>query len=459
MKIIVFGVGKVYQENKKYISDTDEIVAFVDNDDSLYGGQIDGITVHKPDDILNLSFDKIVMMSIYAHEMQQQLLKLGCSWEDMLHYKEYINRQWAGKMQILFPVRNRWNKRERCLIITTVLGYNGGTLAAVYAAMALGRKGYDVVVAAPDGDPVFVDEMYSRGICFVFYKNLSHGKIEELFWIRDFNYVIVNTLQMSCCAVEIAKVRNVILWLHEPLEMYRHVDFWRKEIEEGMHRDTVTVYAVSSIARKHFIWSYAAEPIQLLPYGIPDELCMRVIKQKLELTFAVVGPLKKIKGQDILLEALKRIDKEGEGQYTVLIIGKIPDSEYGRSIREKAGQYPNVQMTGECTREEMAQYYQEVDVLIIPSREETMSMVATEAMMLGKPCIISDASGMADYVDEYVNGLRFVSGDTEELGEKILWCIENRNELEKIGKQARKTYEKYFSMGIFGESLEAAIKQ
>lgn len=458
MRIIVFGVGRVYQDNKKYISVTDEIVAFVDNNDSLCGLQIDGITVHRPDDILNLSFDKIVMMSIYAFEMQQQLLKLGCRREDMLHYKEYIDRQWEGKMQVMFPVGNRWNRGERCLIITTVLGYNGGTLAAIYAAKALQQKGYDVVIAAPEGDPVFVDEMYRQGICFIFYKNLSHGKVEELYWVRDFNYVIVNTLQMSCCAFEIAKTRKVILWLHEPLEMYHHINFWKKEMEEGTHRESVSVYAVSSIARKYFSQRYAVDSIKLLPYGIPDEMCLRPINQNKNLTFAVVGPLKEGKGQDILLEALGRIGMEINDKYSFLIIGKISDSDYGRSIKEKVSRFPNVQMTGECTRKEMAQYYQKVDVVVIPSREETMSIVATEAMMLGKPFIISDTSGMVDYVEEYVNGLRFVSGDAEELAKKILWCIENRNELEVIGKHARKTYEKFFSMGIFGENLEAAIK-
>lgn len=458
MKIIVFGVGKVYQDNKKYIPVTDEIVAFVDNNDSLWGVEIDGVTVHKPDDILSLTFDKIVVMSIYAYEMQQQLLKLGIGREVMLHYKEYTARQWEGKMQVMFPVGNPWNRGERCLIITTVLGYNGGTLAAIYAAMALRQKGYDVVVAAPEGDTAFVDEMYKQGICFIFYQNLSHGKIEELYWIHNFDYVIVNTLQMSCCAFEIAKIRKVILWLHEPLEMYRYEKFWEKEMEEGLKREALKVYAVSSIARKNFTQSYAVDSIKLLPYGIPDEMCFSPINQKKDLTFAVVGPLKERKGQDLLLKALEWVDTEGKAQYTVLMIGKITDSDYGRSVREKAGQYPNVQMIGECTRKEMAQYYQKVDVLIIPSREETMSIAATEAMMLGKPCIISDNSGMADYVEEYVNGLKFVSGDTEELGEKILWCIENRKELEKIGKQARKTYEKYFSMGIFGESLETAIK-
>ena len=37
------------------------------------------------------------------------------------------------------------------------------------------------------------------------------------------------------------------------------------------------------------------------------------------------------------------------------------------------------------------------------------------------------------------------------------WILDNQDKLADIGKKARKTYEKYFTMDVFAENLEKAI--
>lgn len=459
MKIIIFGVGKIYKENKKYIPEWDKVIAFFDNNPKLWGNKIDDIVVYNPEDIIKLSFDKIVLMSAYAYEMQQQLLELGCSRECLIHYTEYINRQSIGRMQVIFPVK-RWKVyNEKCLIITTELGYNGGSLAAVYAALAIQQKGYEAVIAAPKGVEMFVEEMRRKGISFIFYNNLSHAKAEELYWVDNFQYVIVNTLQMSCCAVEIAKHRKVILWLHEPSELYCRVNFWEKELEEGFKQESLGVYAVSSVARKNFTKNYFHKSVDILPYGIPKEMIPKTVQLRKGIIFAVVGSIIERKGQDLFIDAIEQINVNQADTFRFLIIGKMLDKKYGYEIEKRASQHSYVQVIGECTRNEMIKYYGEIDVLVIPSTEEPMSIVATEAMMLGKTCIIADTAGMADYVENYVNGLTFTTGDSKELAEKMLWCISNQAKLKGIGNQARNTYEKNFSLEVFGSRLESVMKQ
>jgi 3-methyladenine DNA glycosylase Tag len=39
------------------------------------------------------------------------------------------------------------------------------------------------------------------------------------------------------------------------------------------------------------------------------------------------------------------------------------------------------------------------------------------------------------------------------------WCVENRDKLDAIGQNARKTYEAYFSMEKFGERLEDVVEE
>ena len=54
MRIVVFGTGKAYRENRDRFDGEDEIVAFLDNDQKKQGGFLDHIAVHPPENISNL---------------------------------------------------------------------------------------------------------------------------------------------------------------------------------------------------------------------------------------------------------------------------------------------------------------------------------------------------------------------------------------------------------------------
>lgn len=456
MKILIFGTGNVYEDNKLKISKNDEILGFLDNNTKLWGTKIDGITVFNPELFSNFAFDKIILMSTYFYEMKQQLLMLGCKDEKIVRYVEYINEQSKGQMKIIFPINKKEIKKNRCLIITTDVAYNGGSFAAIYAGMALQQKNYEVIIAAPEGETSFVEEMREKGLNFLLYKNLTHASIEELFWINDFNYIIVNTLQMICCAIEIAKKREVLLWLHEPKDFYVFMAFWREKIKKGMLLDNLRIFAVSLIARKNFIENYPEKNVGIMPYGIPDEFSNNIITKKEKLVFAIVGTIVGIKGQDIFLNAIEKLgEKKKEALFW--IIGKNLNDDYGKSIIKQIKKYENVNILGELSHNELIKYYQNIDVLIVPSREDMLPIVVTEAMMLKKVCIVSDIIGTAPYIQEKINGLTFPMGNAELLAEKIIWCIENPDKLNRIGESARNIYESKFSMNIFAENLEAKL--
>lgn len=96
-----------------------------------------------------------------------------------------------------------------------------------------------------------------------------------------------------------------------------------------------------------------------------------------------------------------------------------------------------------------------------------MPTVAAEAMMHRVPCIISSAAGTSAYLQEKVNGMIFPSEDVGELSEKLRWSIEHREELGRMGAEAKKIFENYFSMDVFeknflelveGEAIEGACQ-
>lgn len=456
MDIIIFGVGDIYRKNKKYIAEEDNIKAFFDNNIQLQGKELNGIRIYSPVDINKISYDKIVIMSHYFAAMKKQLLELNCVEEDIIYYPEYISQQYAGKMNIYFGVNIKSGKKKG-LIITSSLDYHGGAIAGIYMALALQTKGYEVVVAAPEASEDFIKEFQKKGITFLVYPNLKFAKYEELFWTKPFQMIVVNTYPMILCALEISAYRRVMVWLHESDVVYRSMDYWRELVRNCIPTANISFYAVSDVGRINFEKNIAKCNMGILPYGIPD-VKMGDIKTNKDLRFAIVGSIFPLKNQLLFLDAVEGLSEAERLENNFLIIGdEVGESDYVAKVKEKAEALSHVQIVGKLTRKEIEHVYKRIDVFVIASEQETMSLIATEAMMCGKVCILCDVAGMAGFIKHGENGLLFETGNTADLTKQIRFCINNRKDLLVMGKNARKTYEKYFTMKKFGDKLEGIM--
>lgn len=456
MRIVIFGVGKIYERYSTYISSKDEIVAFIDNNVRIQGEKKNGIEIYSPVEICELSYDEIVIMSNYLSEMRDQLLQLGCSEEDIIPYIEYISRQEKGKMQIYFAEK-QIECKKKCLIITSSLGYHGGAITAAYTAMELMGRGYGTVIAAPDSDEQFIKEFSKKGITFCIYPNLEFAKWSEMIWVENFQIIIVNTYPMMLCAVEICKHRKVMVWLHESDVVYLSKTFWKSKIMKNILDSNLYICAVSNVARKTFIRNVAECNINLLPYGIPD-LEIKETREKVNLTFAIIGTIHPIKQQLLYLSAIKNLDILEKNDNEFLIIGDDGDNAaYVETVKEEAKKLKNIKVIGGLDKRQLEKRYQDIDVIVVASSQESMSLVATEAMMHEKVCIICDVAGMADFIEHEKNGLIYETNDAESLSRQISYCIKNRKKLDLIGRNARETYCENFTMKIFGDRIEKVI--
>lgn len=79
--------------------------------------------------------------------------------------------------------------------------------------------------------------------------------------------------------------------------------------------------------------------------------------------------------------------------------------------------------------------------------------------MHGVPCILSDATGTAGYIQDGMDGIVFRSEDAEQLADKMIWCIEHPGQLADMGIRARKVYENVFSMRVFEENVQRILSK
>jgi len=95
----------------------------------------------------------------------------------------------------------------------------------------------------------------------------------------------------------------------------------------------------------------------------------------------------------------------------------------------------NVTFYGWQPRDTVSQMIAAADALIMPSRWEGLSLVALEAMRLGKPILSSRCDSLTEIVEHNKTGLHFQMGRPSEL-QDILRGL-NKAKLAEMGKAAR----------------------
>ena len=458
MKVVIFGTGMIYQQNRAWIPASD-VLAFIDNDINKQGSYLNGIQITTPDNILTLPYDKIVLMSARLQEMKNQLLSMGIPEDSIWTWKRYKYECLRGVLKLFCYHDEQNTYKERILIISQHLEYGGATMAAIHALKALQLRKYQVVLAAPSGDKALIEEMSGpEGINIIICPLLCYLDKDDMYWIKQFDAVIVNVFPMLPCACEISKIKPVLWWLHEVKAAYGWVQEEFPQYDNISEMENINIAAVSEIAKENFEEYYPDRVNHVLPYGIPDEYIPTASKKENDkFTFAIIGGIDERKATKIFVEAIMNFTKEELKGLEFLIIGFYSEDAYYREVKALADKIPQIKFTGTLTREEMKKVYQEIDVVVCSSIEETMSIVVTEGMMHEKVCITTETTGIAEYIVNGNNGFICKTGDFKSLWNTMKWITEHRNELQSIRSNARETYLKYFSLESFGERLERLI--
>ena len=84
--------------------------------------------------------------------------------------------------------------------------------------------------------------------------------------------------------------------------------------------------------------------------------------------------------------------------------------------------------------------------LVIPSKcYETFSLVVREAFAVGKPVVASRLGALAEAVSSGVTGLTFTPGNPTDFAAKIDWMVEHEEDIVRMGRNARREYERKYT--------------
>ena len=90
-KILVFGASEGGQNYLKTLSNTEEVIAFCDNDINKVGKTIGGIPIISSQQLLSIPFDKVVVASEFVSDIFDQLKDLGVDTKKIVLAKSQLN--------------------------------------------------------------------------------------------------------------------------------------------------------------------------------------------------------------------------------------------------------------------------------------------------------------------------------------------------------------------------------
>jgi glycosyltransferase involved in cell wall biosynthesis len=176
--------------------------------------------------------------------------------------------------------------------------------------------------------------------------------------------------------------------------------------------------------------------ICLVRNGIDVELIRRAKPMRLEgdPSILFMGHLLYWKGIDILLDAMNMLVSQGIKANPMLhILGSGIMEEHCKEYVSRHGLADKVHFWGYAGESVKFRMLKGADMVVIPSRYETSSVVLLEAMAAGKPVIATRVGGIPELLKHGVNGI-LTSPLSGEIAMAIKSLCERKQLVEEYGR-------------------------
>lgn len=214
--------------------------------------------------------------------------------------------------------------------------------------------------------------------------------------------------------------------------------------------DRSDAVVVSTVYEKEdLVGLYGMPPhkVRVIPAGVDLELFHPIDKAQARGALGLsekrvilyVGRIEPLKGLDILLKAVARLEDRADTR--LLIVGGRPgeDAELERlkTIAAQLGIADMVSFTGAVKQTLLPNYYSAADVFVLPSYYESFGLVALEAMACGTPVVVSRVGGLKSFIRDGETGYLIPWRCPEPFTQRLDMLLSNPALRETMGKAAR----------------------
>jgi glycosyltransferase involved in cell wall biosynthesis len=205
------------------------------------------------------------------------------------------------------------------------------------------------------------------------------------------------------------------------------------------------IIAVSENVRKIFtVFGRLSNKVIAIYNGIDINIFNPTIKndfkdqlglRKKDVVVGIIAVFDKCKGHDFLFNAVKQVLAGGTNNIVCLVIGdgRERDDLKGFVINENLEEH--IRFLG--YRNDVIELLNIIDVVVIPSLQESFGMVALESMAMEVPVIATTVGGLPEIIEDGKTGILVPPADIDALHKALIYLIKNRDIRKKMGEAGR----------------------
>ena len=202
---------------------------------------------------------------------------------------------------------------------------------------------------------------------------------------------------------------------------------------------------------------YNGVDVPLAPDPADIETCRREMNlPEIDRVIGVVGNLYPVKGHQYLIDAIPAVLERYPNTSFVFAGRGHLESDLKQQVN-RLGLDKRVHFLG--LRQDIPRILALLDVFVLPSLSEGLSMAILEAMMAGKPVIATRVGGNPEIVLDGETGFLVPPKDSHALGESLIALLKNRQLAVQFSEKGRRRAEVQFSLQTMVNAYEALYEE
>jgi glycosyltransferase involved in cell wall biosynthesis len=183
---------------------------------------------------------------------------------------------------------------------------------------------------------------------------------------------------------------------------------------------------------------------------------LQTIDKKITKKILTLGHVRWYKNPDVWYSVARKTIEKYQGQVEFLWAG---EGELLDIYRDKVNKdnISHIKFLG--YQKNVAELYNQSAIYFQPSLRESHGIAVEDAMIMGLPCVVSNAGGLPESVIDGKTGYVIDPYDMDTMVEKILNLMENENLRKSMGEAGKEQYKTKFSQERWIKEMKALHEQ
>ncbi len=209
--------------------------------------------------------------------------------------------------------------------------------------------------------------------------------------------------------------------------------------------------AVSKHLRSKLIKSgIKGDKISVIYNGV-SEIKSKKAKKDGEIVIGSIGRLHKVKGYEKLIKAFSIVNSTG---LKLIIWGEGPERKSLEALIDSLGLKGKVELAG--FTDDIVGALSKTDIYVQPSLSEGFGLTVVEAMLAGKPIIVTPVGSLKEIVTDGETGIIAKSTSPKALANSLERLLSDEELLKNLGENAKRDAKERFSMKSWVRETEKA---